>query len=231
MIVLVMPRLSDSMEEGTIVRWLKADGDAVARGEALLEIETDKATDARGGSEHAGRPADRRAREGQTLRRRGADDRRVRRRLSRAAEPANRRRRPRSRRQPEPRAETAKGEITVTEPTPREQLIARRMAESRATVPAFTLRATVDMRACAELLESLSGSASPPYYEDLVVKACAGALPSTRGSTAPTATGASSATRASTSGSRSPRRTRSSFRRSSTPTARAWRRSPRRRER
>ncbi len=39
-----MPRLSDSMEEGTILRWLKADGDPVAAGDALVEIETDKAT-------------------------------------------------------------------------------------------------------------------------------------------------------------------------------------------
>jgi pyruvate dehydrogenase E2 component (dihydrolipoamide acetyltransferase) len=38
-----MPRLSDSMEEGTILKWLKSDGDAVARGEELVEIETDKA--------------------------------------------------------------------------------------------------------------------------------------------------------------------------------------------
>src|SRR3954452_19457988 len=40
----VMPRLSDSMEEGTILKWLKAPGDLVARGEELAEIETDKAT-------------------------------------------------------------------------------------------------------------------------------------------------------------------------------------------
>ncbi len=39
-----MPRLSDSMEEATIVRWLKADGEQVARGDELVEIETDKAT-------------------------------------------------------------------------------------------------------------------------------------------------------------------------------------------
>ena len=39
-----MPRLSDSMEEGTIVKWLKSDGDEVSRGEELVEIETDKAT-------------------------------------------------------------------------------------------------------------------------------------------------------------------------------------------
>jgi pyruvate dehydrogenase E2 component (dihydrolipoyllysine-residue acetyltransferase) len=39
----VMPRLSDSMEEGTILRWLKSAGDEVALGEELVEIETDKA--------------------------------------------------------------------------------------------------------------------------------------------------------------------------------------------
>jgi pyruvate dehydrogenase E2 component (dihydrolipoamide acetyltransferase) len=38
-----MPRLSDSMEEGTILKWLKSDGDEVSRGEELVEIETDKA--------------------------------------------------------------------------------------------------------------------------------------------------------------------------------------------
>jgi pyruvate dehydrogenase E2 component (dihydrolipoamide acetyltransferase) len=40
---IVMPRLSDTMEEGTILRWLKRDGEHVARGEELVEIETDKA--------------------------------------------------------------------------------------------------------------------------------------------------------------------------------------------
>jgi pyruvate dehydrogenase E2 component (dihydrolipoamide acetyltransferase) len=41
---IVMPRLSDTMEEGTILRWLKRDGEEVARGEELVELETDKAT-------------------------------------------------------------------------------------------------------------------------------------------------------------------------------------------
>ena len=40
---IVMPRLSDTMEEGTILRWLKLVGDEVALGEELVEIETDKA--------------------------------------------------------------------------------------------------------------------------------------------------------------------------------------------
>ena len=41
---ITMPRLSDSMTEGTILTWLKTDGDEVAEGEELVEIETDKAT-------------------------------------------------------------------------------------------------------------------------------------------------------------------------------------------
>src|SRR3954464_8449810 len=39
----VMPRLSDSMEEGTILRWLKQPGEEIAVGDELVEIETDKA--------------------------------------------------------------------------------------------------------------------------------------------------------------------------------------------
>lgn len=41
---LTMPKLSDSMTEAVIVRWLKGPGDAFARGEGLVEVETDKAT-------------------------------------------------------------------------------------------------------------------------------------------------------------------------------------------
>jgi pyruvate dehydrogenase E2 component (dihydrolipoamide acetyltransferase) len=37
-----MPKLSDSMEEGTILKWLRADGDEIKRGDELVEIETDK---------------------------------------------------------------------------------------------------------------------------------------------------------------------------------------------
>src|SRR5579884_891520 len=40
---IVMPRLSDTMEEGTIAQWLKREGDTVHKGEAILEVETDKA--------------------------------------------------------------------------------------------------------------------------------------------------------------------------------------------
>src|SRR5689334_17411151 len=38
-----MPKLSDTMEEGKILRWLKHPGDKIARGEAIAEVETDKA--------------------------------------------------------------------------------------------------------------------------------------------------------------------------------------------
>jgi pyruvate dehydrogenase E2 component (dihydrolipoamide acetyltransferase) len=40
---IVMPRLSDTMEEGRIIRWLKKVGEPVKEGELLLEVETDKA--------------------------------------------------------------------------------------------------------------------------------------------------------------------------------------------
>jgi pyruvate dehydrogenase E2 component (dihydrolipoamide acetyltransferase) len=40
---IVMPRLSDSMEEGVILKWMKGVGDEVAVGDELVEIETDKA--------------------------------------------------------------------------------------------------------------------------------------------------------------------------------------------
>jgi pyruvate dehydrogenase E1 component beta subunit len=40
----LMPALSPTMTEGTLAKWLKAEGDAVASGDVLAEIETDKAT-------------------------------------------------------------------------------------------------------------------------------------------------------------------------------------------
>jgi len=41
---LTMPKLSDSMADAVIIRWLKAAGEDFARGEGLIEVETDKAT-------------------------------------------------------------------------------------------------------------------------------------------------------------------------------------------
>lgn len=42
--IITMPRLSDTMEEGTVASWLKKEGDTVEEGDILAEIETDKAT-------------------------------------------------------------------------------------------------------------------------------------------------------------------------------------------
>ncbi len=40
----IMPKMGDAMEEGTLLKWLKNQGDEVAEGDALAEIETDKVT-------------------------------------------------------------------------------------------------------------------------------------------------------------------------------------------
>jgi pyruvate dehydrogenase E2 component (dihydrolipoamide acetyltransferase) len=75
---------------------------------------------------------------------------------------------------------TAKGEVTVQEPTRTQQTIARRMAESRATVPDFTLQADVDMEAAVAARASLKAAApegqAVPSLNDMVVKACGLAL-------------------------------------------------------
>ncbi len=66
----------------------------------------------------------------------------------------------------------------IVTPTRTQQVVARRMAESKATIPEFTLQAEVDMEECVELraqLKSLGGGAAPTY-NDMVVKACAIAL-------------------------------------------------------
>jgi pyruvate dehydrogenase E2 component (dihydrolipoamide acetyltransferase) len=62
----VMPRLSDSMEEGTILSWLKQVGDEVSVGDELVEIETDKANMAYE-SDTAGTLTEILAQEGETL--------------------------------------------------------------------------------------------------------------------------------------------------------------------
>ncbi len=236
-----MPRLSDSMEEGTILEWLVAEGDRVEVGQPLVEIETDKATvtyeaDAAGviialtaavgatvplGSsiavigepgeklpeaapapEHAGAAAreDRvaelavpgvassrtAARPGRAmaspLARRlaaeldvelhglagsGPNGRVIRADVERAAVPAA----------TGGKVTTAKGEAEVHELSRIQRTVARRMAESRATVPDFELRCEVDMTGVVELRDRLREVTQPlPSYNDFVVKATALAL-------------------------------------------------------
>jgi pyruvate dehydrogenase E2 component (dihydrolipoamide acetyltransferase) len=73
----------------------------------------------------------------------------------------------------------AKGTVTVEEPTRAQQVIARRMSSSKATVPEFTVSAEIDMERAVELrhrLQAIGGDRPVPSYNDIVVKACAVAL-------------------------------------------------------
>jgi pyruvate dehydrogenase E2 component (dihydrolipoyllysine-residue acetyltransferase) len=261
----IMPRLSDSMEEGTVLRWLKSVGDEVKRGDELVEIETDKAnmtyeaTDegtlleilaeegstlpigepiARIGAPgeakrgpSAGKPAngsqagrtqpatEQPAPQATAERPRpapapaGDGDGRVKaspvaRRMARElnvqleqvrgsgpggrivkadveaaaggapARPAERPAAPRAEGAPTP--ETAKGEAKVVELTRIQATIARRMAESKATIPHFYLSMEIDMSEAVKLRARLKEIAAEgqavPTFNDMVVKACAQAL-------------------------------------------------------
>ncbi|MGH2852332.1 MAG: dihydrolipoamide acetyltransferase family protein, partial [Solirubrobacteraceae bacterium] len=67
-----------------------------------------------------------------------------------------------------------KGSVDVIEPTRTQQLIARRMASAKATIPEFQVTVEVDAEAAFELREQLRGQADPlPSVNDLLIKACA----------------------------------------------------------
>jgi pyruvate dehydrogenase E2 component (dihydrolipoamide acetyltransferase) len=71
----------------------------------------------------------------------------------------------------------AKGTVQVVEPSRTQQVIARRMASAKATVPEFQVTVDVDAEAAFELREQLRGQAEPlPSINDFVIKACALAL-------------------------------------------------------
>ena len=76
--------------------------------------------------------------------------------------------------------ETAKGTVTVEELSKLQQVVARRMSESKATAPHFYLQAEIDMSAAVEgrgQLKQLAGEGDVvPSFNDMVVKACALAL-------------------------------------------------------
>jgi len=264
----LMPRLSDSMEEGTVLKWLVDVGGEVRRGQPLVEIETDKANmtyDAdsdgvlievlaqEGDTLEVGQPiarigaagesaatptedepqddapapdggADEPAEEppptrpqpvatpngGERIKaspvaRRMAEELGVE--LARvegsgpggrvvkadveaaAGSPATETAKEQSA-QPEPppeepaapapaakSADGAKGEVTTQELSRLQRTVARRMAESKATIPDFTLELDVDMTLCIELRERLkSQTEHPPSFNDMVVKAAALAL-------------------------------------------------------
>ncbi len=224
-----MPRLSDSMEEGTIVRWLKSDGDVVSKGEPIAEIETDKATvtcdaDADGtlrivagegatvplggviatigeaSEPRSGPPAPARAApvapapaaagkspdtdngadrvKASPLARRIARESQVDLRALTGSGPGGRIVKADVAQQ-EP-ARGAKGAVTRLEPSRVQVQIAQRMAESKATIPDFTLHAEVDMEQAVELRSQLRKAARGgdvvPSYNDMVVRASGLAL-------------------------------------------------------
>jgi pyruvate dehydrogenase E2 component (dihydrolipoamide acetyltransferase) len=93
--------------------------------------------------------------------------------------PAVEERAPAEERAPEPqRAEAGpKGEAEIQELTRLQQTVARRMAESKATAPDFSISLTVDMTQAVELRKRLKEVADPaPSFNDMVVKAAAIAL-------------------------------------------------------
>ena len=70
-----------------------------------------------------------------------------------------------------------KGDVKVEELTRLQQTVSRRMAESKATAPDFSIALTVDMTAAVELRARLKEISDPvPSFNDMVVKACANAL-------------------------------------------------------
>jgi pyruvate dehydrogenase E2 component (dihydrolipoamide acetyltransferase) len=241
---IVMPRLSDSMEEGTIARWLVAAGDPVKPGDPLVEVETDKATvtyecehggtilllaAAEGQSiavgaviAAVGAPGETVTRPGETVNppgeavgvadgaARAGDGRTEGAAAITARGPVTRvKASPLARRVAAQlgvdlaavsgsgphgrviRADVelhaggdhpavsggAKGDATVRKLSRLQQTIARRMAESRSTVPDFELRRELDMGAVVEVREQLRKLGEQlPSYNDFIVRACALAL-------------------------------------------------------
>jgi pyruvate dehydrogenase E2 component (dihydrolipoamide acetyltransferase) len=224
-----MPRLSDTMEEGTIVRWLADDGADVTRGQDLVEIETDKATmtyesgatgvlrivSAEGATLAVGAaiaviaavgdsgespipPADppRRGRlVASPVARRlaaelGIDIATVAgsgpRGQIRKADVERRVRGTEADATPETAPPSAvvspgaRGAVAMHELTRTQRTIARRMAESKATIPHFSVTADVDMTDAVRMREELRAldAATPlPSFNDIVIKACGIALP------------------------------------------------------
>jgi pyruvate dehydrogenase E2 component (dihydrolipoamide acetyltransferase) len=225
---ILMPRLSDSMEEGTIVSWLVAVGAGVGNGDTIAEIETDKATMAyeaeadgtlleilvgdgetaavgapiaiiggagetvpsSNGAAPARVPASPVARrlasahgiELRELTGSGPNGRVVKRDVlgaveapaapSAGAPPA-----PAAPAAPSEPADGALGDVHVVALSRSQQVVARRMADSRATVPDFEVSVDVDMSACAELRTQLKAiTDTPPSFNDMIVKASALAL-------------------------------------------------------
>jgi pyruvate dehydrogenase E2 component (dihydrolipoyllysine-residue acetyltransferase) len=199
---LTMPKLSDSMADAVILKWLKTPGEAFRRGEALLEVETDKATvvyeaESDGTIAAILVPAGGTAAVGQPIAQLGAADGGSRAESRPNATPVARKKAvelgvslhgvdgtgPAGRITAEdvqraaaspavagrPAAD-ARGDVQVVELTATQATIARRMGESAATIPVFTVSADVDMSLVSALRKDVDGA---PSLNDFVVKAAA----------------------------------------------------------
>jgi len=82
-----------------------------------------------------------------------------------------------AKREPQKAEAGAKGDVQVEELTRLQQTVSRRMAESKATAPDFSIALTVEMTAAVELRTRLKEISDPvPSFNDMVVKAAANAL-------------------------------------------------------
>jgi pyruvate dehydrogenase E2 component (dihydrolipoamide acetyltransferase) len=191
-----MPRLSDSMEEGTILVWMKRVGEAIELGEEIVEIETDKANmayeadvagvltailAAEGDTVDVGTPIAVVEAVGESTTEATPTEADAPPAL--VAEPVAAEQ---SESLPEPKAEpdsatvTAKGELRIEQPSRLQQTVARRMSEAKATAPHFYLEAEVDMSVAVAARVRLKANATAdqpaPSLNDMVVRACALAL-------------------------------------------------------
>jgi len=167
-----MPKLSDSMEEGTVVQWLLDDGADVTVGDELVEIETDKANMIYE-AEAAGTlkitvPEGTTLRIGATIAYIGP------------AAPDGERRDatplktlPSGEGQSSPKDGRTRQTLTSVQAA-----IARRMVEAKATMPDFTLTMDIDMGGVVDARtgSKKSGNKLVPSLNDFVVKACAQTL-------------------------------------------------------
>lgn len=176
----LMTRMSDSMEEGTIVTWHKTEGEIVACGDPLVEIETDKWTvtyeSDQAGSLSIVCGAGATVAVGGLIATITATD-------ASQPQPATAIAAPSAPAASGAPTVTGRGEVTYEQLSRGQQTVARKMAEAKATVPDFALEIEVKMDACVELRQRLAETAAEgahtPTYNDMIVRACGLALRAT----------------------------------------------------